>query len=53
MINGRKEFFHVSLDEIQKVVNENYDKTVDFVKLPPADQYRQSLAMRQQEIVEV
>lgn len=49
MMNGRKEIFHVSLADIQKVVNENYDKTVDFITLPPADQYRQSLAIRNQE----
>lgn len=45
MINTRREFFRVSLDEIKKVVRENYDKTVEFVDIPPAEQYRESLLM--------
>lgn len=43
MINTRREFFRVSLDEIKKVVRENYDKTVEFVDVPPAEQFRQSM----------
>lgn len=43
-INQRREFFRVSLDEIKKVVKEHYDQTVEFVDVPPAEQYRQSLA---------
>lgn len=43
-INKRREFFRVSLDEIKQVVRENYDKTVEFIDVPPAEQYRQSLA---------
>lgn len=46
MINGRREFFNVSLDEIEKVVKENYDKTVDFIYIAEAQQYRESLKMR-------
>lgn len=46
MVNGRKEFFHVSLKEIEQVVRENYDKTVDFKYLPDAEQYRESMKMR-------
>lgn len=46
MVNNRREFFHVSLDEIKRVVRENYDKTVEFVDIPDAEQYRQSLLMR-------
>lgn len=45
MVNTRREFFHVTLDEIESVVKANYDKTVEFIKIPPAEQYRQSLAM--------
>ncbi len=44
-VNQRREFFRVSLDEIKKVVKENYDKTVEFVDIPPAEQFRQSLSM--------
>lgn len=46
MINTRREFFRVSLDEIKAVVKANYDKTVEFVDVPPADQFRQSELMR-------
>ncbi len=42
MINTRREFFNVTLDEIEEVVKANFDKTVDFIKEPPAEQYRES-----------
>ena len=45
MINTRREFFRVTLDEIKEVVRRNYDKTVEFVDVPPAEQYRESLKM--------
>lgn len=45
MINTRREFFHVTLEEIEQVVKENYDKTVEFIKTPPAEQYRRSKAI--------
>lgn len=47
MANNRKEFFNVTLDEIKKVINDNYDKTVDFVDVPSAQQYRESLKMKE------
>ena len=47
MANGRKEFFNVTLDEIKKVINANYDKTVDFIDIPPAQQYRESLKLKE------
>ena len=46
MINTRREFFRVSLDEIKAVVKQHFDKTVDFVDVPPAEQYRQSELLR-------
>ena len=46
LVNGRKEFFNVPLEEIEKVVLENYDGTVDFKYYADADQYRESVAMR-------
>ena len=46
MINTRREFFRVSLDEIKAVVKNNFDKTVEFVDIPPAEQYRQSELIR-------
>lgn len=42
MINNRREFFNVTLSEIEEVVKANYDKTVEFVKIPDAEQYRES-----------
>lgn len=42
-INFHKEFFHVSLDEIKAEVRKNFDKTVEWVDVPEAEQYRQSL----------
>lgn len=46
MVNTRREFFRVSLDEIKAVVKQNFDQTVDFVDVPLAEQYRQSELMR-------
>lgn len=48
MVNTRREFFRVSLEEIKQVVLENYDKTVEFVDIPPAEQFRQSALMHKQ-----
>lgn len=45
MVNTRREYFRVSLDEIKKVVRENHDKTVEFTDEPQAQQYRESLLM--------
>lgn len=47
MINNRREFFKVTLDEIESVVKANYDKTVEFVKDPPAEQYRESIKIHE------
>lgn len=46
MVNTRREFFRVSLDEIKAVVKDNFDKTVDFIDIPLAEQYRQSEQLR-------
>ena len=46
MINTRREFFHVSLDEIEEVVKANYDKTVEFKKIPDAEQFRKSKILK-------
>lgn len=47
MVNQRREFFNVTLDEIKRVVKQNYDKTVEFIDIPDAEQYRISMKMRQ------
>lgn len=51
LVNGRKEFFKVTLDEIKKVVKDNYDKTVDFTNLPEAEQFRTSEMMRKNKLL--
>lgn len=46
MVNHRREFFHVTLGEIKDVIKENFDKTVEFIDTPDAEQYRISLKMK-------
>lgn len=46
MVNTRREFFNVTLDEIKEVVRKNFDKTVEFIDIPDAEQYRVSQKMR-------
>ena len=46
MVNPRREFFNVTLDEIKTVINKNFDKTVEFIDIPDAEQYRISQEMR-------
>lgn len=46
MVNQRREFFNVSLEEIKKVIKEHFDKTVEFVDIPDAEQYRISQKMK-------
>lgn len=48
-VNLRKEFFHVSLEEIEKVVRENYNNTAQFTKIPVATEYRQTLSILESE----
>lgn len=47
MVNTRREFFNVTLDEIKEVVMKNFDKTVEFIDIPDAEQYRISQKMRE------
>ena len=49
MVNKRREFFHVTLDEIKEVIKKNFDKTVEFIDTPDAEQYRVSLKMQQEQ----
>lgn len=44
-VNPRKEFFRISLDEIEKVVKENHNATVEFTMVAKAEQYRESLRL--------
>ena len=45
-INLRREFFNVKLEEIEAVMKRNFNKPVEFAKLPEAEQYRQSLMLK-------
>jgi len=45
-VNPRKEFYAVDIDEIEKVVKENYNDTVQFTKIPNAYEYRQSIGVK-------
>ena len=45
-VNQRREFFSVTLDEIKDVIRNHYDKTVEFVDIAPAEQYRESLKLK-------
>ena len=47
MVNQRREFFNVTLDEIKEVVRSHYDKSVEFIDFPQAEQYRTSLKMKE------
>lgn len=44
-INCKKEFFSATLEEIQTVVKDNFDKTVEFNHTHEAEHYRLSLKM--------
>lgn len=46
MVNTRREFFNVTLDEIKEVVKKNFDKTVEFIDVPDAEQFRVSQKMK-------
>lgn len=44
-VNTRREYFRVTLEEIKDVVRDNHDKSVEFIDVPAAEQYRQSIRM--------
>lgn len=50
MVNTRREFFHVSLEEIKAVIAQNFDKTVEFVDIPDAEQFHMSESLRKASI---
>jgi len=45
-LNNRKEFFRADIEDIEKVIKENYDKSVEIQKDAPAEQYRESLRIK-------
>lgn len=46
-VNLRREYFDITLEEIEKVVLENNDE-IEFVKVPEAKEYRESLIIKQE-----
>lgn len=50
-INPRKEFFRVDLEEIKRVVKEQYNSTVKFIEEADAFEYRETLRLEQKEVV--
>ena len=44
-VNPRKEFYKVDIDEIERIVKDNYNDTVQFTKIPVAAEYRQSIEL--------
>ncbi len=46
LVNFRKEFFKVKLEEIEEAVNKIAGTNVDFIKVSEARQYKESLAIR-------
>lgn len=48
-VNSRKEFFKVDIKEIEEVVKEHHNATVEFTLVAKAEQYRQSLILSQKE----
>lgn len=46
LVNERKEFFHVTLDEIEAVVAAHHPHAVSFTRVIEAEEYRKSLAVR-------
>ena len=52
LINGRKEFFRTNLEEIENVVKQNYNKTVEFNRIADAEEYRESLKILENNLVD-
>lgn len=51
LVNSRKEFFSVSLEEIEEVVKKNHGE-IEFMKLVEAREYRESTALRERRLEE-
>ena len=46
LVNQRRAFFQVTLDEIKEEVKKHYDKTAEFIDIADAEQYRISEKLR-------
>ncbi|MGB4595977.1 MAG: DUF4041 domain-containing protein [Anaerolineaceae bacterium] len=47
MVNPRREFFYATIEEIKEEIHKNYDKIVDFIDVPQAEQFHVSVKMRE------
>jgi hypothetical protein len=47
LVNSRREFFNVTLDEIREAVEKHFGR-ITFVTVPEAEEYRKTLAMREE-----
>lgn len=47
-VNSRKEFFRISLEDIERVVTGNFNSTVHFTEIPEAFEYRESLRLNEE-----
>ena len=45
-VNSRKEFFNADLSEVKRIVKENHNATVQFIDIPDAVEYRESLRLQ-------
>ncbi|MPM38457.1 hypothetical protein SDC9_85086 [bioreactor metagenome] len=50
-VNLRKEFFNISLEEIEMEVNANHNSVVEFTKLAEANEFRQSLILNSDKLI--
>ena len=49
LVNPRKEFFRVTLDEIEECVRRNYNRTVEFTRTAAAAEYHETLELRRKQ----
>ena len=47
LVNNRKEFFNITIEEIEEVLDNYKELTFEFNKIPDADEYRETLKMRE------
>lgn len=53
LVNNRKEFFKVPIGEIEKSLDEFKDLTVEFHAEPEAEEYRQSMILRNKQDIKI
>lgn len=49
MVNKRKEYFNISMDEIKEVLNQHKELTVEFHEVPEAIEYRDTQLIKQKQ----